>query len=90
MPRPPAKLTDDQQKALAALVAQAEKFHHERQQADASEELTWQMLVSARQPGISDELLCEQTGFSRATLNRRFGPRSSEETARERSHDPGC
>lgn len=77
MPRPTAKLTDDQREMLAALVAQAKKFRDERQRTQATEELAWQMLIRLRQEGVADELLCEQTGFSRATLNRRFGTRTN-------------
>jgi hypothetical protein len=75
MPRPITKLTDEQEKLLAAAVAAAEKKHQAQQQANELEAVAWQAILEARNAGVPDEPLCDKTGFSRATLNRRYGTR---------------
>jgi hypothetical protein len=68
--RPKTQHTEEQRRLLAEAVKAA-------QVADEAEERAWQAIKEARDAGVLDTLLCEQTGRSRATLNRRFGPRSS-------------
>lgn len=75
VPRPTTKLTDEQRELLAAAVRAANEKHAQQRQTDASEEAAWQVILQARRGGVPDELLCDETGFSRATLNRKFGPR---------------
>jgi len=61
-------LSEDAQEKLRAAIEAAREAHELREAA-------WEAVRAARVPGVSDERLCEATGFSRATLNRRFGPR---------------
>ncbi|MEV1331110.1 hypothetical protein AB0J20_16210 [Micromonospora costi] len=70
MIRPKTVLDEDQRRLLAAAVTKA-------QAADKAEDETWQAIKEARDAGVPDTVLCEQTGRSRATLNRKFGPRSA-------------
>lgn len=57
-----------QREALARAVQLAEK-------SKEAEETMWAAIVAARNLGIPDTVLCERTGQSRATLNRKFGAR---------------
>lgn len=66
--RPVVRLNADQQRMLEEAVAAARR-------ADQEEEETWQKIKAARDAGVPDTLLCERAKRSRATLNRRFGPR---------------
>ncbi|WP_213002675.1 hypothetical protein [Winogradskya consettensis] len=75
MPRPTTKLTADQQKLLEAAITAAQKSDEAARQAKAIEEAAWDAIITARNAGVPDDLLCKQTGFSRATLNRKFGKR---------------
>lgn len=68
VPRPITKLTDEQRRLLAVAVESARKFREAEQKA-------WDDAIVARKAGVPDEMLCDETGLSRATLNRRFGPR---------------
>jgi hypothetical protein len=68
VPRPITKLTDEQRRLLAAAVESAQRFRDSEQKA-------WADALTARQAGVPDELLCAETGLSRATLNRKFGAR---------------
>jgi hypothetical protein len=77
VPRPTTKLTDDQQRLLAAAVESAQKSDAQQRAADEAKSSAWAAIVEARNAGVPDDLLCDQTGFSRATLNRRFGTRNS-------------
>ena len=43
--------------------------------ADAAEEAAWAKIVAARNAGVPDTVICDQTNRSRATLNRRYGKR---------------
>lgn len=47
------------------------------QRADALKAQAWLSIKAARDAGVLDTDLCEQTGRSRATLHRKFGPRSA-------------
>lgn len=47
------------------------------ERADEADRKLWEAVESARAAGVPDVLLCERTGVSRATLNRRLGPRKS-------------
>jgi hypothetical protein len=75
VPRPLTKLTVDQQKLLTAAVKVAKESDRAQERAASTKEAAWQALLAARNGGVPDDLLCKQTGFSRATLNRRFGTR---------------
>lgn len=68
VPRPITKLTDEQRELLAKAVESARSFR-------ASEQQAWDDALAARRAGVPDELLCDETGLSRATLNRRYGKR---------------
>ena len=68
VPRPITKLTDEQRRLLAAAVESAQNFRDAEQRA-------WDAALDARKAGVPDEMLCDETGLSRATLNRKFGPR---------------
>lgn len=60
--------TDEQRQLLAESVRLARKARH-------AESAKWLVMLRARLTGVPDEVLCEQAGESRATLNRRYGPR---------------
>jgi hypothetical protein len=75
VPRPVTKLTDDQQKLLAAAIKAAEESDKAQREADEIKEAAWQAILAARAAGVPDELICDETGFSRATLNRKYGKR---------------
>jgi hypothetical protein len=68
VPRPTTKLTDEQRRLLAQAVESAKTYRDADQKA-------WSDAIAARQAGVPDDLLCDETGLSRATLNRRYGPR---------------
>ncbi|MEU7904091.1 hypothetical protein [Actinoplanes sp. NPDC049118] len=78
VPRPITKLTDDQQKLLAEAVKAAKKSDQSQARADADKEAAWEAILTARAGGVPDDRLCDETGFNRSTLNRRFGTRSKE------------
>lgn len=78
VPRPITKLTDDQQKLLDAAVAAAKRSDQSQERADADKEAAWQAILAARAGGVPDDRLCDETGFNRSTLNRRFGTRRKE------------
>ncbi len=69
MIRPTWSGTADQKKKLAAAIAAARK-------ADQAEDEAWRLIREARDAGVPDTVLCDQTDRSRATLNRRFGKRT--------------
>lgn len=68
--RPKIVLTEEQRELLAAAIEAARA-------ADAAEEQAWAAILRAREAGVGDIVLCEQTGRSRATLNRRYGARTT-------------
>ncbi|WDZ87172.1 hypothetical protein [Micromonospora cathayae] len=68
--RPPTVLTLHQEEQLQAAVEASE-------QADEADRKLWEAIKAARAAGVPDMLLCERASVSRATLNRRLGPRSS-------------
>lgn len=61
-------LTPPQAEALSTAVASAAERREAKSQA-------WDAALAARRAGVPDEMLCEETGLSRATLNRKYGPR---------------
>ncbi|MET0423609.1 MAG: hypothetical protein ABW046_07035 [Actinoplanes sp.] len=79
MPRPLTKLTDEQQALLAAAVKAAEKSDEAARRAEQTKDAAWQAILEARNSGVPDDLLCKRTGFSRATLVRKFGNRPAPE-----------
>lgn len=68
--RPTFTANDEQQRLLAEAITAA-------QEADQKEDAAWVAILKAREAGVPDTLLCEQTNRSRATLNRKYGPRTS-------------
>lgn len=60
--------TDIQRRAIADAIQRAEA-------AARAEKLMWDAILEARELDVPDTVLCERTGVSRATLNRKFGPR---------------
>jgi hypothetical protein len=68
VPRPTTKLTDEQRRLLDQAVESAQTYRDAEQKA-------WDDAIAARRAGVPDELLCDETGLSRATLNRKYGPR---------------
>lgn len=44
--------------------------------AEEADRQLWEAVQTAREAGVPDVLLCERSGISRATLNRRLGSRS--------------
>jgi hypothetical protein len=62
--------TDEQRRALAKAIKRA-------QLAAKADAAMWEAIVEARNVGVPDTLLCDETGQSRATLNRKFGARST-------------
>lgn len=68
VPRPTTKLTDEQRRLLDQAVESANTYRDSEKQA-------WEDALAARKAGVPDELLCDETGLSRATLNRKYGPR---------------
>lgn len=75
VPRPTTNLSADQQKALLMAVEAANRAKRSQQETDMVTDFAWQAILAARALGVPDELLCDETGFSRATLNRKFGRR---------------
>lgn len=75
VPRPVTKLTDDQRKLLAEAIKAAAESDRAEREAEQIKDAAWQAILAARNAGVPDDLLCKQTGFSRATLNRKFGTR---------------
>ncbi len=69
MIRPVVQLTADQKAALVRAKKLAD-------QARKAEDEMWAAIKQARDLGVGDTRLCDETGASRATLNRRYGPRS--------------
>lgn len=68
VPRPTTKLTDEQRRLLDQAVESAKTYRDAEQKA-------WDDALAARRAGVPDELLCDETGLSRATLNRKYGSR---------------
>lgn len=65
----PAYSGNAEQNSLLAAAVQATG------EADAKVERGWEAILRARDAGVPDKVICERTGWSRATLNRKFGPR---------------
>jgi hypothetical protein len=74
VPRPITKLTDEQRRLLNEAVKTARELKPQMQDLDQK---IWDKALAARRAGVPDELLCDETGLSRATLNRRFGNRKA-------------
>jgi predicted phage gp36 major capsid-like protein len=68
VPRPTTKLTDEQRRLLDQAVESAKSSR-------AAEQRAWEDAIAARNAGVPDEMLCDETGLSRSTLNRKYGPR---------------
>lgn len=68
MIRPVVQLTAEQKAALAAAKKLADQ--HRKIEADM-----WAAIKTARDLRVPDTRLCDETGQSRATLNRKYGPR---------------
>lgn len=61
-------LNPEQKELLARAVSAAQELR-------ALKSEMWDGALAARKAGVSDELITAQTGLSRATMNRRYGPR---------------
>lgn len=68
MIRPVVQLTTEQKAALTTAKRLADR-HREAETA------MWAAIKTARDLGVPDTRLCDETGQSRATLNRKYGPR---------------
>ncbi|MCG5460863.1 GIY-YIG nuclease family protein [Micromonospora sp. MED01] len=66
--RPVTVLTPHQEQLLLDAVSAGEL-------ADEADRKLWEVVEVARNGGVPDVLLCDRSGISRATLNRRLGPR---------------
>lgn len=62
--------TEAERKALAEAVRLAKKKNEYEAQM-------WAAIIKARKLGIPDPVICDLTGESRATLNRKYGARSA-------------
>lgn len=69
--------SDEQREALAAAVKAAREHDRAVRRAAETEAAMWEAIVKAREVDVPDTTLCDRTGQSRATLNRKFGRRSS-------------
>lgn len=78
VPRPLTKLTDDQQRLLQEAIEAARKSTEAQRSADTVRDEAWQAILAARSGGVPDDVICKRTGFSRATLNRKYGTRPDE------------
>lgn len=67
----PAYSGNAEQNQLLAAAVDATK------EADEKVDKGWAAILRARNAGVPDKVICERTGWSRATLNRKFGPRGS-------------
>lgn len=72
MPRPITELTHEQRQLLARAVRLAERS---REVSRRMEQEMWDAAIAARKAGVPDDLIAAETGLSRATMNRRYGPR---------------
>lgn len=68
--------TDGQRALLNAAVRASRKAKEAERKAQELEAVAWAAIAKARDGGVPDTFLCDQTGFSRATLNRKYGTRS--------------
>lgn len=68
--------TPEQKRLLDVAVRAARKAAELKRKAAEAEEHAWQAILDAR-TDVPDLALCGRTGFSRATLNRRFGSRTA-------------
>lgn len=68
--------TPEQKRLVDAAVRAARKATELKRRAAEAEEHAWQAILDAR-ADVPDLALCGKTGFSRATLNRRYGSRNA-------------
>jgi hypothetical protein len=68
---------DEQRQLLVAAVRAARKATEAARKAEELEAAAWAAILKAREADVPDTALCDQTGFSRASLNRKFGTRAS-------------
>lgn len=71
MIRPPYRPDNDEQRRL---IAEAKRLANLRRCVDHD---MWVAILKARVAGVPDEVLCNDIGESRATLNRRYRSRSN-------------
>jgi hypothetical protein len=76
-PRPVDRLTSDQRRLLREAVREARRSRDLQRIADKAKESAWRKILGARNSGVPDPVLCEETQFSRASLNRKYGPRAT-------------
>lgn len=80
VPRPMRKLSDEQRRLLQEAVQLAHAYQELRRRADEKLGQAWAAILAARDADVADEVLCDETGFSRSTLNRKYGPRRAAES----------
>jgi predicted GIY-YIG superfamily endonuclease len=68
-------LTVEQEEALAAAVASADRARAARAEHAKVMERVWGLALEMRRGGFKDLDICATLGLSRATLNRKYGPR---------------
>lgn len=78
--RPTWRGTDEQRQLVDEVTAAIEYAVRVSQEA---EEAIWKKARKAREAGVPDTQLCRITGLNRATLNRKLGSRSAEESVDE-------
>jgi predicted GIY-YIG superfamily endonuclease len=72
-------LTVEQEDALAAAVLAADRAHAARAEHAKVMERIWGVAREMRRAGFKDLDICTTLGFSRATMNRKFGPRRADD-----------
>lgn len=76
MIRPTFSPTSNQLAATREAKRLAAQLKRLTAQVEEVEAKMWLAIKNARDAGVPDVLLCDETGQSRATLNRKFGART--------------
>jgi hypothetical protein len=72
VPRPPAKVTDEQ-KHLLSKVTRA--IDHRQRVIEREDQKVWDAVQELRVAGMPDQQIVQRTGLNRSTLQTRLGPR---------------
>jgi hypothetical protein len=72
VPRPPAKVTDEQKRLLNKV---NRAIDHRQQTIDREDEKVWAAVQELREAGMPDQQIVQRTGLNRSTLQTRLGPR---------------
>ncbi|WP_433368291.1 helix-turn-helix domain-containing protein [Actinoplanes sp. CA-142083] len=76
MARPPVKITDEQERLLKKVnrtIDNAQKI------IEREEDRIWAAVKELRDTGMPDVQICRRTGLNRSTLQRKLGPRVTDE-----------